>query len=51
MQESLHLFNSVVNNIHFRSKPFIVFFNKRDLFEQKLAAGIRIQDHAFPDYR
>lgn len=29
MQESLHLFTSVVNNIHFKMMPFIVFFNKR----------------------
>lgn len=36
MHESLNLFASVVNNVHFARKPFIVFFNKRDLFEEKL---------------
>ena len=49
MQESLTLFASIINNIHFKRKPFIVFFNKRDLFEEKLKKkSIRI---AFPDYR
>ncbi|TRY74846.1 hypothetical protein TCAL_00538 [Tigriopus californicus] len=48
MHESLNLFASIVNNIHFKTKPFIVFFNKKDLFEDKLKhKSIRI---AFPDY-
>ena len=42
------MFASVVNNIHFKLKPFIVFFNKRDLFEEKIKKkNIR---SAFPDY-
>ena len=36
MHESLNLFASIVNNIYFESKPFIVFFNKFDLFEEKI---------------
>eukprot|EP00095_Tigriopus_kingsejongensis_P000163 maker-scaffold487_size158652-snap-gene-0.36 protein:Tk00163 transcript:maker-scaffold487_size158652-snap-gene-0.36-mRNA-1 annotation:"guanine nucleotide-binding protein g subunit alpha-2 isoform x2" len=48
MHESLNLFSSIVNNIHFKTKPFIVFFNKKDLFEEKLKKkSIRL---AFPDY-
>ena len=39
----------VVNNVHFKRMPFIVFFNKRDLFEDKLKKkSIRI---AFADYK
>lgn len=29
MEESLQLFASVINNIHFKFMPFIVFFNKK----------------------
>ena len=48
MLESLNLFSSVVNNIHFQSVGFIVFFNKVDLFREKLKKkSIRI---AFPDF-
>lgn len=48
MHESLNLFASIVNNIHFKTKPFIVFFNKKDLFEEKLKSkSIQL---AFPDY-
>ena len=43
MHESLNLFASIVNNVHFRLKPFIVFFNKRDLFEEKLEVGLLLQ--------
>ena len=55
MRESLRLFSSVANSVYFRLMPLIVFFNKRDLFQDKLdsmgpagvAAGVR---RAFPDY-
>ena len=47
-QQSLKLFEEMVNGIHLGKKPFIVFFNKRDLFEEKVQ---RKSIHcAFPDY-
>ena len=36
MQESLNLFEDIVNNEFFAEMPFIVFFNKKDLFEEKI---------------
>ena len=49
MQESLHLFEEIVNNPHFTEMPFIVFFNKKDLFEEKVRTkSIRV---AFPTYQ
>jgi len=36
MQESERLFGEILNNVFFRDTPFIVFFNKVDLFEEKL---------------
>ena len=48
MAESLKLFEETVNGIHLCKKPFIIFFNKRDLFEDKV---VRKSIHcAFPDY-
>ena len=48
MYESMELFENIVNNQYFKRKSFIVFFNKKDLFEQK------IRDKAitpfFPNY-
>ena len=40
MQESLTLFKDIVNNDYFSEKPFIVFFNKRDLFEEKVRTKV-----------
>ena len=49
MVESLNLFGEMVNNVHLCRKPFIVFFNKHDLFEIKVEKkSIRC---AFADYR
>ena len=49
MQESLSLFNEMVNNSYFSEMPFIVFFNKKDLFEEKIKTkSITL---AFPEYR
>ncbi len=48
MHESLNLFASMVNNVYFTSKPFIVFFNKYDLFQEKLKKS-RLGD-VFPNY-
>eukprot|EP00090_Calanus_glacialis_P014205 TRINITY_DN22928_c0_g1_i1.p1 TRINITY_DN22928_c0_g1~~TRINITY_DN22928_c0_g1_i1.p1 ORF type:complete len:365 (-),score=104.15 TRINITY_DN22928_c0_g1_i1:269-1363(-) len=36
MQESEKLFGEMLNNVFFRETPFIVFFNKVDLFKEKL---------------
>jgi len=36
MRESEKLFGEILNCIFFKSTPFIVFFNKVDLFQQKL---------------
>jgi len=36
MQESEKLFGEMLNNVFFKETPFIVFFNKVDLFEEKL---------------
>ena len=36
MDESLKLFDEMINIEYFHKTPFIVFFNKRDLFEEKV---------------
>ena len=36
MVESLELFGSIVNNKFFTLSSFILFLNKRDLFEEKI---------------
>ena len=36
MQESEKLFGEMLNNVFFRETPFIVFFNKVDIFREKL---------------
>ena len=36
MQESEHLFGEMINNVFFRDTPFIVFFNKIDIFKEKM---------------
>jgi len=49
MTESLVLFNDVVNNQLFRTMPIILFLNKRDLLDEKLASGVKFGDQ-FPDF-
>ena len=49
MHESLNLFASIVNNIYFEGKPFIMFFNKFDLFEEKIKTSSLAK--FFPDYQ
>lgn len=48
MQESLQLFESLVNSEWFWRTPFIIFFNKKDIFEKK----IKVVDPkvCFPEY-
>ena len=48
MHESIRLFNLVVNNRYFRKTSMIVFFNKVDLFEEKIK--IKSIKDCFPDY-
>ena len=48
MTESLDLFENVINNEYFKLKPIITFFNKKDLFEEKIKRkGIK---QFFPAY-
>ena len=49
MDDSLTLFGDTVNGVHLRKKPFILFFNKVDLFEEKVKR--KSIQCAFPDYR
>ena len=49
MVDSLKLFEETVNGIHLRNKPFILFFNKHDLFEEKVKK--KSIQCAFPYYR
>lgn len=37
MQESLKLFGDIINNMWFEQTPIILFLNKRDLFQEKIA--------------
>ena len=48
MTESLSLFENIINNDYFKQKPIITFFNKKDLFEEKIKRkGIK---QVFPSY-
>ncbi|CAI2319792.1 unnamed protein product [Caenorhabditis sp. 36 PRJEB53466] len=48
IHESMNLFGNIVNSPFFKLTPMIIFFNKRDLFEEKVKTTcIRI---AFSDY-
>ena len=49
MEDSLMLFGATVNGVYLRGKPFILFFNKHDLFEEKVKK--KSIQCAFPAYR
>merc|ERR1740139_223534 len=50
MVEAIGLFKTVVNHDAFKKVPFILFQNKKDLFEEKLPLS-KIQDQKeFADY-
>jgi len=49
MVESENLFREMLNNVFFKKTDFIVFFNKADLFKEKLAKGVSITE-AYPNY-
>jgi len=48
MRESQKLFDEILNSVFFKKTPFIVFFNKVDLFREKLRSHI-LADY-LPDY-
>ena len=49
IQESENLFKQMLGNLFFTDTDFIVFFNKADLFKEKLAVSpLTI---AYPDYK
>lgn len=37
MHESLHLFNSICNHKYFATTSIVLFLNKKDLFQEKVA--------------
>ncbi|XP_044279086.1 guanine nucleotide-binding protein G(t) subunit alpha-3 isoform X3 [Varanus komodoensis] len=48
MHESLHLFNSICNHKYFATTSIVLFLNKKDLFQEKIAkVHLRV---CFPDY-
>jgi guanine nucleotide-binding protein subunit alpha len=48
MEESLKLFEEILSCIFFQKTPFVVFFNKVDLFREKLKS-VQLSDF-LPDY-
>ena len=50
MQESQKLFGDMMNNIYFKDTPFIVFFNKVDMFREKLIEKHVPLSIAYKDY-
>ena len=49
MYESMELFDEIANNQYFKNTPFIIFFNKHDLFLEKISKkGIK---EIFPEYQ
>ncbi len=49
MAESLKLFEEILNCVFFQKTPFVVFFNKVDLFREKLKS-VQLSDF-LPGYR
>jgi hypothetical protein len=48
MHESLKVFEEISNNKWFQSTPIILFLNKKDLFEEKIAkVDLKV---CFPEY-
>ncbi|KAF9069015.1 guanine nucleotide binding protein, alpha subunit, partial [Rhodocollybia butyracea] len=51
MQESLAVFESIINSEWFIDVPMVLFFNKRDLFAQKISRpDSNLPVKYFPDY-
>jgi GTPase SAR1 family protein len=51
MQESLKLFDEIVNAKWFVDTPVILFLNKSDLFREKIAQPSQKLSLTFPDYQ
>lgn len=49
MLEAEKLFGEMLNNVFFRETPFIVFFNKLDLFKEKLKKKVSLAE-AYKEY-
>jgi len=49
MIENLNLFKETVNNRWFKNKPFVVLYNKMDVFKEKIQSGQNITE-ALPEY-
>ncbi|KAL8287588.1 hypothetical protein RQP46_003446 [Phenoliferia psychrophenolica] len=43
--EAENLFGSISNSLWFKNSTLIVFFNKIDLFDAKIEAGVQLADH------
>lgn len=50
LEESLNLFEQIVNNRWFKEASFVLFLNKLDLFREKIMSSSRHLRHFFPDY-
>ena len=48
MIESLTLFTEICQSRYFKTTPLIIFFNKNDLFEEKIK--VKDLDKCFPEY-
>ena len=48
-QESLDIFEVIVNNSYFINVSVILFLNKADLLEEKIKQGVEINKY-FPDF-
>lgn len=44
-EDSVHLWQTIVSNRLLQSTTIILFLNKIDLMQQKLASGIRLRDY------
>lgn len=51
LEESLNLFEQIVNNRWFKEASFVLFLNKLDLFRDKIMASKRHLRYFFPDYK
>jgi len=51
LEESLNLFEKLIHSMSFHNVPFILFLNKKDLFEEKIkTAPIESFPEKYPDY-
>lgn len=50
LEESLNLFEQIVNNRWFKEASFVLFLNKLDLFREKIMNSNRHLRLFFPDY-